>query len=66
MSDDTNKTTEPIQQIVIEPRQDEGGGLCWTWSAFGDDRMLYHGAGKSLSICLDSMRDYLREEGAAP
>lgn len=61
MPDELNTTDEPVRQILIE---EVGGG--WQWDAFGEDRRLCGGHASSLSVCLDSMRAYLRDEGIAP
>jgi hypothetical protein len=57
--------TEPIQQIVIEMVRKEDGSLGYVWDAFGEEHRLFGGSASSLSDCLDSMRDYLRNEGYA-
>jgi hypothetical protein len=61
-----NMTTEPVFQIVIEMVREEDGSFGYSWDAFGVERRLCGGAAPTLSSCLDTMREYLREEGIAP
>ena len=57
---------EPIQQIVIEIARENDGSCAWTWDAFGEEHRLCGGSAQTLSVCLETMRSYLRDEGIAP
>jgi len=54
-----------VVQIVVELVREDGGLLAWSWMGFGEDSdyRICGGSAPSLSRCLDSMRDYFREEG---
>lgn len=58
--------TTAVEQIVIEQVREEDGSTCWGWDAFGVEERIAGGHAKTLSMCLDSMRGYLKAEGIAP
>jgi len=60
-----SQTTDPVEQIIIERVREDDGSLGWSWSVFGESPLLASGSAKDLSSCLNTMRQYLRDEGIA-
>lgn len=59
-----NQTT--IGHIIIERIEEKDGSFGWTWDAYDNGDSVASGAAPSLSVCVDSMREYLRSAGVAP